>query len=281
MLQLKYNIEDKLIKIDKATFQIGRADDNDFIINETHISKHHARIEIDQDNQPWIIDLKSKNGVYLNNNKIETKTELTGGDIISIGKKNTFTVILKEYKSLTSIINKSGDDSWLNLIEEADDAGIDLDTHKETIISDKKDMKWPDVVRLKYELDIYKKLYDFSKYLLQIKNKPVDPGTISDYLELIIPFQNGIITTDNIKHVYLKNSDENLLETLTNYHKSNYLTISVQSFDYLGIKKTIIYKSFQQKESTAFGFCALMRESSFTDREMFALDLITDLLEFF
>jgi len=66
-------------------WRIGRSRDNEIQIHEEecHVSRTHCEIEV-IDNYPWIKDLGSAAGTYLNG-KMITKAPLQQGDIIKIG----------------------------------------------------------------------------------------------------------------------------------------------------------------------------------------------------
>ena len=70
----------QVIQIQKLPFSIGRAKDNDLILNHPSISNHHAIIEINPStNEYFLIDNKSSNGTFINNikmtmNKIKIET---------------------------------------------------------------------------------------------------------------------------------------------------------------------------------------------------------------
>lgn len=70
------------ILIDKNPFVIGRGADCDLILDRPGISKRHARISFDGD-QYLFQDLGSKNGAYLNGNRVES-VNLQEGDLISL-----------------------------------------------------------------------------------------------------------------------------------------------------------------------------------------------------
>jgi pSer/pThr/pTyr-binding forkhead associated (FHA) protein len=69
---------------DKEVISIGRARDNDIIVENLSVSRNHARIRF-QDQKYVLTDLNSANGSFVNGVKV-SKTELTDEDIISIGK---------------------------------------------------------------------------------------------------------------------------------------------------------------------------------------------------
>jgi pSer/pThr/pTyr-binding forkhead associated (FHA) protein len=70
------------ILIDKNPFVIGRGTDCDLVLDRFGISKRHARIYFDG-NQYLFEDLGSKNGAYINGNRVESAT-LQDGDLISL-----------------------------------------------------------------------------------------------------------------------------------------------------------------------------------------------------
>jgi len=64
--------------------KIGRARDNDIIVENLSVSRHHATIQF-EDGKYLLIDNKSANGVFVNGVKIN-RAELADNDIVSIGK---------------------------------------------------------------------------------------------------------------------------------------------------------------------------------------------------
>lgn len=64
---------------------IGRDDRNSICIKDKYLSKFHARIIQDEDIY-FLEDLKSANGTYLNDERIEDAIELKTNDIIHIGQ---------------------------------------------------------------------------------------------------------------------------------------------------------------------------------------------------
>ncbi len=66
---------------------IGRTDDNDIAVASSAISRHHARIEADDQGNLRLVDLKSTNGTFLNGQKA-TENPLKVGDIIRVGPFN-------------------------------------------------------------------------------------------------------------------------------------------------------------------------------------------------
>ncbi|HAJ78582.1 MAG TPA: hypothetical protein DCO75_02325 [Fibrobacteres bacterium] len=73
-----YEIEDQLISI-------GRLPENKICISNMGISRRHAKIERDTNSNIILSDLNSLNGTFVNNKKV-SKTVLSPGDVITIGK---------------------------------------------------------------------------------------------------------------------------------------------------------------------------------------------------
>ena len=64
---------------------LGRSSEVDLTFSDPSISHRHALI-VEIDNETWIEDLKSRNGVYVNDQKIEDKTLLRAGDSVQLGE---------------------------------------------------------------------------------------------------------------------------------------------------------------------------------------------------
>ncbi|MFG0329358.1 MAG: FHA domain-containing protein [Phycisphaerales bacterium] len=76
--------KDFAIKPDRR-YTIGRADTCDLRIGLSAVSREHAAIFFDEEEDELVIeDLGSRNGTYVNNEKVE-RVELCPGDVIAIG----------------------------------------------------------------------------------------------------------------------------------------------------------------------------------------------------
>ena len=84
-LILKFETHDlKEIQFSGQPIIIGRTPDNDLQIDNLAVSTHHAQVFY-EDNQLQIEDLKSLNGTFVNNQRIQ-RIALQNGDTITIGK---------------------------------------------------------------------------------------------------------------------------------------------------------------------------------------------------
>ena len=70
--------------ISTVTYRIGRLADNDLMLPDSSISRHHAEIRRDRNGGFKIIDLDSMNGVFVNGKKIR-ESALKEADILEVG----------------------------------------------------------------------------------------------------------------------------------------------------------------------------------------------------
>ncbi len=70
----------------KHTYLLGKDSQTcDVVFYDLSVSKEHARIEVAENDQLFIEDLGSLNGVLLNGEKIEQRAEISSQDIVSLG----------------------------------------------------------------------------------------------------------------------------------------------------------------------------------------------------
>lgn len=72
--------------LEKPIINIGRHSSNDLVLNDPHISRHHAQLRVIKDHYV-IFDVGSTAGLYLNGKRISQAT-LHAGDVIRIGSVN-------------------------------------------------------------------------------------------------------------------------------------------------------------------------------------------------
>lgn len=64
---------------------LGRAVGNDVVLVDDRVSRRHATIHAQGDNEFWLVDLGSRNGTYLNGRRVSQPTRLRDRDHIQIG----------------------------------------------------------------------------------------------------------------------------------------------------------------------------------------------------
>ncbi len=66
--------------------RLGRLEDNDIVLDDRPVSRHHAVVERDPAGRYWLLrDLKSKNGTFLNDTPLTGEAPLRHGDRVKIG----------------------------------------------------------------------------------------------------------------------------------------------------------------------------------------------------
>ncbi|EKE21599.1 MAG: FHA protein, partial [uncultured bacterium] len=68
---------------------------SDIIFNDLSVSKNNTKISIDENKNILIEDLGSKNGTFVNNEKIQQKIQISFNDLITVGT-TTFLIVEKE-----------------------------------------------------------------------------------------------------------------------------------------------------------------------------------------
>lgn len=126
-MKIKYSKADgslEHIELTDKALTVGRSPDADIAILDERASRMHCGIRL-WDGEYYVKDLQSKNGTYLNNEKVEM-SKLAPGDKIRIGK----TVLTVEDESAP------GPDTLMHNVEEAVEEGKGYDTILREIVDD-------------------------------------------------------------------------------------------------------------------------------------------------
>lgn len=75
----------QLFKVTKGHLVIGRSPHVELRLDDDGISRNHARIR-SETNRAWIEDMESRNGTFVNGNRITAPIELHDGDKIQVGR---------------------------------------------------------------------------------------------------------------------------------------------------------------------------------------------------
>jgi hypothetical protein len=71
------------IPLESTFLTIGRGLNNDIILEDTRVSRHHAQLRY-KNRRFWVTDLNSTNGSYINGERI-SEADLRTGDVLSLG----------------------------------------------------------------------------------------------------------------------------------------------------------------------------------------------------
>ncbi len=93
--------------LDKAVINIGRHSTNDLVLDDPHVSRHHAQLRGIR-NQFVIFDVGSTGGTFLNGRKI-TQSTLQTGDVIRIGVINLIYIQDTTSANITTAMQVEGE----------------------------------------------------------------------------------------------------------------------------------------------------------------------------
>src|SRR5262245_19562284 len=82
-LSVVVNGEKNTLPLTDKGLRIGRALDNDIVLNHAIVSRHHAQVEL-RGRDAWVTDLNSRNGVFVNRLRVKEE-QLGDGDVIQVG----------------------------------------------------------------------------------------------------------------------------------------------------------------------------------------------------
>lgn len=83
LITLDLNGERKTYPVEARGLRIGRALENDIVLNHAIVSRHHAEIFVNG-RDIWVRDTNSRNGVFVNRLRIKEE-QLRDGDVVQIG----------------------------------------------------------------------------------------------------------------------------------------------------------------------------------------------------
>jgi adenylate cyclase len=69
----------------KGSCSLGRSASNQVAIPDDHVSRRHAMIQLQGENEFWLVDFGSRNGTYLNGQRLTRPMRLQDGDRILVG----------------------------------------------------------------------------------------------------------------------------------------------------------------------------------------------------
>ncbi len=85
MLKLQFrNQAHRYVKLASAAVTLGRDESNVMVIDDASVSDFHAEIAL-EDERPYIVDLLSANGTFVNEQRIDSRSELHAWDVIRLG----------------------------------------------------------------------------------------------------------------------------------------------------------------------------------------------------
>ncbi|RJQ43108.1 MAG: FHA domain-containing protein [Anaerolineaceae bacterium] len=93
---------EKIYRLEKDEYVIGRELINDLIISDPEISRRHARI-FKKNDRYFLEDLNSTNGTFYSGKRIGKPVQLKNGDLINLGQSIVFEFVMEEIGDLTAV----------------------------------------------------------------------------------------------------------------------------------------------------------------------------------
>lgn len=91
-LQLTWGMGNQDFSVSKQEYSVGRDETNDFILFDPEVSGQHFKVTW-KGSAYWIQDLESRNGTFVNGERLTTERKLERGDLIRLGRSMlTFTI---------------------------------------------------------------------------------------------------------------------------------------------------------------------------------------------
>jgi hypothetical protein len=84
-------LADHAVPLGEQPLTVGRASNNAVVLADETVSWHHAQIWI-EGGVAWLRDLGSRNGTFLNDERVVGSTPMADGDVVRIGATATLTV---------------------------------------------------------------------------------------------------------------------------------------------------------------------------------------------
>jgi pSer/pThr/pTyr-binding forkhead associated (FHA) protein len=82
---------------------IGRMHDNDVVLSEEYISRRHCTIVVHHNGECELYDVASKNGTFVNDQRIDKPIALSNGDRISLSNRTLIFRVTSSSSSRDSI----------------------------------------------------------------------------------------------------------------------------------------------------------------------------------
>jgi len=170
----------------KSDMAVGRTEGNDLVLNHPSVSRKHARFELRNDNW-WIIDLKSTNGVKVNGNLV-TEAQVNAGYKILVGSVQVDLKLLPlvDFSGESMFDNPSG--TVIRRISDFNsEFGLDMVEAPRAVAEPGK--AEPAVTREK----IFQVLVQVAKALLQTEDLNSMLSTVMEMIFKYLPVERGLI----------------------------------------------------------------------------------------
>jgi hypothetical protein len=91
MSRFEIVLADHAVPVGEQPLSVGRAANNTLVLTDDTVSWHHAQIWVEGD-VPWLRDLGSRNGTFVNDERVVGALRVADGDVVRIGKHALLTL---------------------------------------------------------------------------------------------------------------------------------------------------------------------------------------------
>ena len=195
MLQVLYETEGRpqVFPLAKNEASIGRAIDNDIVLNDFSVSRRHAFLKRESDG--WVIyDNQSTNGVKVNDRAVP-RAVVADGDEAAIG---TFLLRFREEKTVTEAHAKRSLDSTSTCIRPISEFNLDFGLEKSAEVPspDSTDHKKRAVLDLAYKNQVFEILVQVAKTLISADDVETVLEKVMDLIFEYLPVDRGFLLLD-------------------------------------------------------------------------------------
>lgn len=270
-----------------SKFTIGRKADNDLRISSPFISKFHAEIECDTEEQYWIQDLGSKNGTYVDEREVVARQLLEEGNKIIFGRSDIFKFI--QDKSIVAPEDLKSDDdfaysnifdryianpdaeeengeiveegaAWTNIDELPDELESIFSFEGEAAKSKSERPRSPKVIKSessKFQMknEILERVYSASRVLIVGAVSGEFAGQLHSAMNHITPYEDGVLAlkvesgdTSFWKPYYLKKKDYAFFKETLNIHQEQQKQNSAVIIPLQNKEKVALYYNFRSSD---------------------------------
>lgn len=206
---IELEIRDPKGEVRKLTFQkdiisIGRKSDNDIMIKDSEMSRHHAAIRFEE-GKYLIYDLKSTNGIYYRDVRVKEKQVLKPSTEIKIGS-HTITFVKSDKGQEPAKEAEPVEDEEIELKEQDHTFFLPVDEllkkATEIEVTDEKESTPQTIAHAESVNKNLEILYNTGKELLNIK-------CIKDIASMLVETASKVVSAERIS-IHLKNDSEEL-----------------------------------------------------------------------
>ena len=202
MLQVLYETEGRpqVFELTKNEASIGRANENDIVLNDFSVSRRHAVLKREPDG--WFVyDNQSTNGVKVNNQAVP-RSLVEDGDELSIG---TFVLRLREERPESAGSGKKSLESTSTRIRPISEFNLDFGLEKSAEpVSESTGTRKRAVLDVAYKNQVFEILVQVAKTLISADDVETVLDKVMDLIFEYLPVDRGFLLLEEAGVLHLR-----------------------------------------------------------------------------